>query len=182
MSPQGQERRFPEVRVTSGFSDNGHWPGGWHFRLCNFVMRHRIRPIAAGKHRWVSEPITIGSGWIGAAGGAPMPSHEALCRTHDARRPTPRNVLAVALLRKVFPFIAARMRRHGDPVGRRNVKRQAAAFCPVHHPAATRARRSSGRVGAALMSAFCRFRFRLTEKLSGAQYRTTSHAANPAHY
>jgi len=26
MSVVGQERRFPEIRVTSGFPDNGHSP------------------------------------------------------------------------------------------------------------------------------------------------------------
>jgi hypothetical protein len=47
----GQERRFPEVRVTSAFPDNGQSPKATsHVPLANFV-KERVRPLFAGKHR-----------------------------------------------------------------------------------------------------------------------------------
>ena len=85
---------FPRSVVRSAFPDNGRSPKATRmFLFAILLRRHRIRPIGAGKHRCVSEPITISSGWTRRARWAsncgPCNSlpHAPRLPTCTARRP-----------------------------------------------------------------------------------------------
>ena len=68
---------------------------------------------------------------LGASNSAPIVNHDDPC-THYAWRPPPRNAVGLGLLRKVFAFVAARVRGGRDPMGAGYIKRQASPFGPLH--------------------------------------------------
>ena len=78
----------------------------------------------------LESPLALAAG-LGAACRRPMPAYESPC-AHHSRRPTPRNSVAVASLREVSALRAVGVRRAGNPLGRRHIKRQATAVCALY--------------------------------------------------
>jgi hypothetical protein len=70
---------------------------------------------------------TIGSGWTRHEPRASNKAHEDPSRHHHARRPAPRDALALAELRALPAARATGVRGRGHPLGPRRVERRAAA-------------------------------------------------------
>jgi len=94
---------------------------------------------------------------LDGANSSPLAQRRNTCRkppnearhgsTDDARRPAPRDTVAMALLRKMPAPLAARLRRACDPVGRWHFQRQAEAICALHRVRPQRGDHSASGLG-----------------------------------